>query len=269
MSLASRIASASSSNGSTDDDRAEDLLAPVPVGRVVGEQHGRREPEARARPGALPRERHVGAVHVGRHRVALRRPRSAGPSRRVSQRRVARTRNAVHRRLQQLQEPVVHRALHQDPGPGAAVLAGVVEHRVRRAPRPRFSRSASAKTMLALLPPSSSVTRFTWSAQPAMIRLPTSVEPVKHDLARPPGGSTNRSPTTEPLPGSTVNTPSGQAGLQRQLAQPQRGQRGQLGRLEHHGVAGGQRRARSPSRRSASGSSTARSRRPRRAARGT
>ena len=42
--------------------------------------------------------------------------------------------------------------------------------------------SASAKTMLALLPPSSRVTRFTWSAQPAMICLPTSVEPVKQTL---------------------------------------------------------------------------------------
>jgi len=41
------------------------------------------------------------------------------------------------------------------------------------------ARSASAKTMLELLPPSSSVTRFTWSAQPAMILLPTAVEPVK------------------------------------------------------------------------------------------
>ncbi len=44
------------------------------------------------------------------------------------------------------------------------------------------ARSASAKTMLALLPPSSRVTRFTCSAQPAMICLPTSVEPVKQTL---------------------------------------------------------------------------------------
>ena len=45
-----------------------------------------------------------------------------------------------------------------------------------------FSRSASAKTMLALLPPSSRVTRFTCSAARAMIRVPTSVEPVKQTL---------------------------------------------------------------------------------------
>ena len=71
-----------------------------------------------------------------------------------------------------------------------------------------FAMSASANTMLALLPPSSRVTRFTWSAQPAMIRLPTSVEPVKQTL-RTSGCVTNRSPTIDPLPGITVNTPSG------------------------------------------------------------
>ena len=62
--------------------------------------------------------------------------------------------------------------------------------------------------MFALLPPSSSVTRFTWSAQPAMMRLPTSVEPVKHTL-RTSGWLTKRWPTMEPLPGSTVKTPAG------------------------------------------------------------
>ncbi len=71
-----------------------------------------------------------------------------------------------------------------------------------------FSRSASAKTMLALLPPSSRVTRFTWSAQPTMIDLPTSVEPVKQTL-RTAGWATNRCPTTEPLPGTIWKTSSG------------------------------------------------------------
>ena len=68
--------------------------------------------------------------------------------------------------------------------------------------------SVSAKTMFALLPPSSSVTRFTWSAQPAMIRLPTVVDPVKQTL-RTSGCVTNRSPTTDPLPGTTLRTPAG------------------------------------------------------------
>ena len=68
--------------------------------------------------------------------------------------------------------------------------------------------SASAKTMLELLPPSSRVTAFTCSAQPAITRLPTSVDPVKTTL-RTSSWVTKRSPTTEPLPGSTVSTCSG------------------------------------------------------------
>ncbi len=56
--------------------------------------------------------------------------------------------------------------------------------------------------MLALLPPSSSVTRFTWSAQPAITCLPTSVEPVKQTL-RTLGWVTNRRPTIAPSPTTT------------------------------------------------------------------
>ena len=105
--------------------------------------------------------------------------------------------------------------------------------------------SASAKTMLALLPPSSRVTRFTWSAQPAMICLPTSVEPVKQTL-RTSGWVTKRCPTTDPWPGSTVNTPSGSPASSAELGEPDRRQRRDLGRLEHHGVAGRERRSETP-----------------------
>ena len=70
------------------------------------------------------------------------------------------------------------------------------------------SRSASAKTMLALLPPSSRVTRLICWAQPAMTERPTSVEPVKHTL-RTSGWATKRSPITLPLPGRICSTPSG------------------------------------------------------------
>ncbi len=62
--------------------------------------------------------------------------------------------------------------------------------------------------MFALLPPSSRVTRLTCAAHPAMTAVPTSVEPVKTTL-RTVGLSTNRWPTTEPLPGSTWNTSGG------------------------------------------------------------
>ena len=70
------------------------------------------------------------------------------------------------------------------------------------------SRSQSANTILALLPPSSSVTRLTWAAAPAITLVPTSVEPV-NTILRTSGWLTNRSPTTEPLPGSTWNRSSG------------------------------------------------------------
>ena len=62
--------------------------------------------------------------------------------------------------------------------------------------------------MLALLPPSSSVTRLTCWAAPAITLTPTSVEPVK-TILRTSGWVMKRSPTTEPLPGSTWNSPSG------------------------------------------------------------
>ena len=62
--------------------------------------------------------------------------------------------------------------------------------------------------MLALLPPSSRVTRLTWSAQPRITPCPTNVEPVNTTL-RTAGWSTNRCPTIDPLPGMTVKTPSG------------------------------------------------------------
>ncbi len=58
------------------------------------------------------------------------------------------------------------------------------------------SRSASANTMLALLPPSSSVTRFTCRAQPAMISPADLGRAGEHDLADARRASTNRWPTT-------------------------------------------------------------------------
>ncbi len=107
------------------------------------------------------------------------------------------------------------------------------------------ARSASAKTMLELLPPSSSVTRFTWSAQPAMIFLPTAVEPVKHDLAHQRVGDEPLADHAA-LAGDDRQHVLGQAGLEGELGDPDRGQRGELGGLEDDGVAGGQRRCHAP-----------------------
>ncbi len=70
------------------------------------------------------------------------------------------------------------------------------------------SRSASAKTTFADLPPSSSVTRLIVPAAAAITPRPTSVEPVNPILATP-GCSTRRCPTTRPGPTSTFTTPSG------------------------------------------------------------
>ena len=69
-------------------------------------------------------------------------------------------------------------------------------------------RSASAKTTLADLPPSSSVTRLIVCAAPAAIVRPTSVEPVKATLATS-GCSTSRCPHVRPGPATTLTTPSG------------------------------------------------------------
>ena len=109
------------------------------------------------------------------------------------------------------------------------------------------SRSASAKTTFALLPPSSSVTGLTCRAQPAMICWPTSVEPVKTILA-------HVGVVDEPLPDHAALARQHlehvlrQPGLQGELGEPQRGQRGQLGRLEHDRVAGGERGREAPGR---------------------
>jgi hypothetical protein len=106
------------------------------------------------------------------------------------------------------------------------------------------SRSASAKITFADLPPSSSVTRLIVAAAPRMTPTPTSVEPVKPILATS-GCSTSRWPTTEPLPTTTLTTPSGMPASSASSASGAR-ERRQLGRLEHDRVAAGERRAELP-----------------------
>jgi hypothetical protein len=76
------------------------------------------------------------------------------------------------------------------------------------APRTASSMFASAKTMFALLPPSSIVTLATRSAAVRRMPLPTSVDPVNAIFATP-GCSTSAWPAIEPLPGTTLSTPSG------------------------------------------------------------
>ena len=73
---------------------------------------------------------------------------------------------------------------------------------------PTFSRSASANTTHADLPPSSSVTRLIVAAARRAISEPTAVEPVKPILPTS-GCSTSALPTDAPGPGTTFRAPAG------------------------------------------------------------
>ena len=114
----------------------------------------------------------------------------------------------VPRRVgEQLDDLVVHRALHEDPAPGAAVLAAVVEALYGDS-RANFSRSASAKTMLGLLPPSSSEIFFTFAEASRMISWPVVVSPVNATLPMP-GWAAIEAPAVPPGPVTTLSTPAG------------------------------------------------------------
>ena len=127
--------------------------------------------------------------------------------------------------------------------------------------------SASANTTLADLPPSSSVTRLIVCAAPAAIVRPTSVEPVNATLATS-GCSTSRCPQVRPGPATTLTTPSGIPAPERDPLELERGQRRQLGRLEHDRVAGRERRRELPRGDREREVPRRDQRRPRRAARG-
>ena len=101
-------------------------------------------------------------------------------------------------------------------------------------PSTAWSMAASSKTMLADLPPSSSVRPTPRPASAAWMSLPTAVEPVKATLST--SERTSAAPAT-PSPGMMFATPGGQLGLLEDLGQQQRGQRRRLGRLEDRGVA--------------------------------
>ena len=80
----------------------------------------------------------------------------------------------------------------------AAVLAPIVA----------LSRSASAKTMFGLLPPSSKARGLRVGAERSVMRRAVWVEPVKAIL-RTSGWRTRASPTTSPRPLTTLTTPGG------------------------------------------------------------
>ena len=107
-------------------------------------------------------------------------------------------------------------------------------------PSTAWSIGASSKTMLAPLPPSSRVTFLSVPAIWRAIALPTAVEPVKATLLTS-GCATSAAPVVA-VPGKDVDDALGQARLAADVREEQRGQRGRLGGLQDHRVAGGERR---------------------------
>ncbi len=77
-----------------------------------------------------------------------------------------------------------------------------------RAKSTAVSKSASAKTTLGFLPPSSSATFFTVAAAAAMIRLPVSRPPVKETMSTA-GSSDSGAPTSGPVPRTRFAAPAG------------------------------------------------------------
>ena len=90
------------------------------------------------------------------------------------------------------------------------------------------SRSASAKQMFGLLPPSSSEIRFTFPAARRMTSWPVPVSPVRATLPMP-GCDAIADPTDVAGPRHDVEDTGGQAGLERELREAQR-RRGASGR---------------------------------------
>ncbi len=74
--------------------------------------------------------------------------------------------------------------------------------------RANFSMSASAKTMLGLLPPSSSEIFFTFPDASRMISWPVVVSPVNATLPMP-GWAAMDAPAVPPGPVTTLRTPAG------------------------------------------------------------
>ncbi len=150
-----------------------------------------------------------------------------------------------------LHELVVDRLLDQRPRRAGADLALVEreQHEAldrlveeRRRPRPSRRRRRCSGD----LPPSSSVTGIRFCAAYCMISRPVSVSPVKAILAMR-GLDASGLPASPPEPLTMLSTPGGQQ-VADQLGQHQDRPRRRLSRLEHHAVAGGERRRELPRR---------------------
>ena len=113
-------------------------------------------------------------------------------------------------------------------------------------PSTAWSSAASSKTMLADLPPSSSVNPMSLPASAAWMSRPTAVEPVNATLSMP--SAAHQRGTCRAVAGQDVHDARRQLGLLADLGEQQRRQRRRVGRLEHRRVAGRQRRRQLPRR---------------------
>ena len=109
------------------------------------------------------------------------------------------------------------------------------------------SRSASSNTTNGALPPSSSWVRWPCTAAAAITLRPTGVDPVKVTTSTS-GWPASAVPDVGSRSGDDVEDAVWQARFLGDAGQRQRGQRGQLGGLDHHGATGGQRRDHLPHR---------------------
>ncbi len=102
------------------------------------------------------------------------------------------------------------------------------------------SRSAPGRITLAPLPPSSRATRLTVPAATAPMRRPARVEPVKEIMSMP-GWAEIASPTTSPVPYTTLRTPAGRPASSVISSRIAGGERRDLRRLPDDRVARDQR----------------------------
>ena len=256
-----------------------------PVGRVVGDRAGRRpRRRTRSRSGPArrsPRERPATALSTavedrrrdeeaaglladpsaaGDEPGALRpgrAGRSRGPSRAGGRRRSRRAGSSgssgspgasrATEGRDPLDELLADRPMDDEPRPGVAGLAAVVEDPPADRRRGRLEIADVGEDDLRALAAELEGDRLDVRGRRSARSsdLPTSVEPVNATLSTP-GWRASASPTTAPGPGTTLRTPSGQSGLARQLGQAQRRERRLRRRLQHDRVPGRQGRPELP-----------------------
>ena len=167
----------------------------------------------------------------------------SGPISVVLERRVAHH-DAGHRRLEQLHEALVDGPLHQNARAGAAVLAGVVEDAVGR-PGGRQLEVGVGEDDVGALAPQLERHPLDLLGAARHDRPPHLGRAGEADLAH--GGVVDEALAHDAaLARQNLQDALGKACLERQLADAQRAERRQLGRLEHDRVAGGQRRGEAP-----------------------